>query len=381
MPSTLTSLGTDAPIFGMKALKCVDFAESQVEEFPARALQGASSLEEIIFPHTLKTLKDNSLYGCSSLKILDFSETVLEVAGYRSMFECKSLEEVRFSPTLKKIETQSFYKAGTSSDKSIVVYYIPGALEEIYNQFGTVWQDAKTPLIYFTGTSEAQGISQIQTNGGGKWTLVDAKSSEIDENTVNSRTIVYNYSLCDAFYDGAHIDGTTIVYEDYSKDGVKTVGCKRDGCLIGQSVAVAPIIKCYGYSVPIDGNGGISVKYKVNEAELTDYETIMEVEISYGLFATTKEKLGTDDIIGENGTVNKNVFVADMTDCGYQLIEIKLVGFGENDKEKAFAIGAFVVTKNNEAATYSYIQDGTPLENEKYCFVSYNEVVANFKEN
>lgn len=375
MPSTLTSLSTDAPIYSMKALKCIDFSESQVEEFPSRALYGASSLEEIIFPHTLKALKDNSLYGCSSLKTLDFSETELEVAGYRSMFECKGLEEVRFSPTLKKIETQSFYKAGTSSDKSIVVYYIPATLEEIYNQFGTIWQDSKTPLIYFTGTNEAQGMSQIQTNGGGKWTLVDSKSPEFDADAVSSRTIAYNYSLCDAFYNGAHIDGTVIVYEDYSKEGLKTVGCKREGCLVGESKAVAPLIKCYGYSVPIDGNGGVSVKYRVNEAELADYEATMKVEISYGLFATTKQKLGAGDIINEDGTMNENVFAADMTDCGYQLIEIKLVGFGDNDKEKAFAIGAFVVTKNNGVATYSYIQDGTPLENEKYCFVSYNDLV------
>lgn len=375
MPSTLTSLSTDAPIFSMKALKFIDFAESQVQEFPARALYGASSLEQIIFPKTLKTLKDNSLYGCSSLKIADFSETALEIVGYRSMFECKGLEEVRFSPTLKKIETQSFYKAGTSSDKSIVVYYIPATLEEIYNQFGTIWQDSKTPLIYFTGTNEAQGMSQIQTNGGGKWTLVDSKSFEFDADAVSSRTIAYNYSLCDAFYNGAHIDGTVIVYEDYSKEGLKRVGCKREGCLVGESKAVAPLIKCYGYSVPIDGNGGVSVKYRVNEAELADYEATMKVEISYGLFATTKKKLGAGDIINEDGTMNENVFAADMTDCGYQLIEIKLVGFGDNDKEKAFAIGAFVVTKNNGVATYSYIQDGTPLENEKYCFVSYNDLV------
>ena len=39
------------------------------------------------------------------------------------------------------------------------------------------------------------------------------------------------------------------------------------------------------------------------------------------------------------------------------------------------AIGAYTKVIDGENTEYSYMQPGTPNENEKYCFVSYNLVV------
>jgi hypothetical protein len=38
-------------------------------------------------------------------------------------------------------------------------------------------------------------------------------------------------------------------------------------------------------------------------------------------------------------------------------------------------MGAYVSVTDKEVTTYSYMQGGTPLENEKYFFVSYNDII------
>ena len=43
-------------------------------------------------------------------------------------------------------------------------------------------------------------------------------------------------------------------------------------------------------------------------------------------------------------------------------------------------MGAYAKTVSGENTVYSYMQSGTKLEGEKYCFISYNEL-ANGKEN
>ena len=40
------------------------------------------------------------------------------------------------------------------------------------------------------------------------------------------------------------------------------------------------------------------------------------------------------------------------------------------------AMGAYVAVTDGEATEYSYLQPGAPDGNEKYSFVSYNDIVA-----
>ena len=45
-------------------------------------------------------------------------------------------------------------------------------------------------------------------------------------------------------------------------------------------------------------------------------------------------------------------------------------------------MGAYVIETDKEGfASYSYLQSGTPVENEKYAFITYNQIITNSKEN
>ncbi len=57
------------------------------------------------------------------------------------------------------------------------------------------------------------------------------------------------------------------------------------------------------------------------------------------------------------------------------MFEIRLFGFTSDNKDAKIAMGAYVAVKNGEATEYSYIQSGVPKNGEKYCFLSYNDIV------
>ncbi len=293
--STITSMSTDATIFSMKNLKCLDMSLSKVETIPTRGVQGASALTEIYFPATLKTLSETSFLGCSSLAYVDFTNTLLEDIGLRAFFECYMLEEVKLGMHIKKLQTQCFYKAGINSDKGYVEYYISGALEEIYNQYGQIMQDAKTAVIFYTGTNEDTGFAVLHSNalksGAANWATVDAKGESFDENaTYTANTIIYNYNSCKAFYNGEHLEDTNpcliectrckladldpnathdfnnkITYENYYKNGTATRTCSTENCPYHANPLVdntlSPLFNYLGFS----SNGvDITVGYTVN---------------------------------------------------------------------------------------------------------------------
>ena len=169
---------------------------------------------------------------------------------------------------------------------------------------------------------------------------------------------------------------TTILYEKgYAREGLKTVACQNEGCSHseGEEKTNALFI-CLGYSFDENGNGGISVGYNINKAAILEYEELTGTEVSYGLFAGTKARLGTNDVIGENGEAIDGAIAADFENSAYSFMYIKMYGF-ENGTQKntLFAIGAYVEATNGEGKAYSYLQVGTPNENEKYEFIKYSD--------
>ncbi|MBR2444946.1 MAG: hypothetical protein IKB27_06050, partial [Clostridia bacterium] len=96
----------------------------------------------------------------------------------------------------------------------------------------------------------------------------------------------------------------------------------------------------------------------------------------YGLFAVLKDRIGDNDIFASDGTAAEGVVSTNISRFGYEIFEIKIVGFGEEHKDMKIAMGAYVEVTDGEGTEYFYLQSGTPEENERYCFVSYNDVVA-----
>ena len=173
--------------------------------------------------------------------------------------------------------------------------------------------------------------------------------------------------------DGAQIIG--IAYTSFDKDGIKTYFCQR--CEENVQESALPLFTCLGYSAPENGNGGIAIGFTVNNVAIAEYEKATGKTLKYGVFAVLQSRLGNNDVFAEDGTVADGVINADITSYEFVLFELKIVGFTDEYKDVKLAMGAYVAVTDGETTEYSYLQIGTPNDNEKYCFVSYNDIVGN----
>jgi hypothetical protein len=160
----------------------------------------------------------------------------------------------------------------------------------------------------------------------------------------------------------------------YDKCGIMTLNCL--GCDAGESEAEAPaLFVCVGYSVTMDGRGGIAVGFEVNNIAVMEYETLTGKSVRYGGFAVGKNKIENNEIFDENGNIFDGALCADITEYEFSVFTVQIVGFTDTQKDLPFAIGAYIEVIDSGKSEYSYIQRELPNENEVYHFVSYNYIV------
>ena len=164
------------------------------------------------------------------------------------------------------------------------------------------------------------------------------------------------------------------MYESYLEEGSYKYQCTR--CDDIKATKADALFTCLGYSAPEDGRGGIAIGFTVNNVAIAEYEEITGKTLKYGVFAVLKDRLGDNDVFSVDGTVAEGVIDVEITKYEFAVFEIKIVGFTDEQKDTKLAMGAYVAVTDGETTEYSYMQSGTPNENEKYCFVSYNDIIG-----
>ena len=118
----------------------------------------------------------------------------------------------------------------------------------------------------------------------------------------------------------------------------------------------------------------------INAEELWEYEQVTGKRVRYGAFVVSKDNVGEGEIFDENGKALDGAICAEVTEYGFSIFSIEVVGFTDAQKSLPFAMGAYVAEDGADATEYSYIQREMPSENGLYHFVSYDYIVS-FKEN
>ena len=213
----------------------------------------------------------------------------------------------------------------------------------------------------------------------------ERKDASKDLATCEKHATVYTYCYCGELIGDKELDGTALghshtvfvglIYDDYSKNGYYSYQCERCDNLNNEKTAPA-LFDCLGYSAAEYGDGGMTIGFRVNEGAISDYEEITGESVSYGVFAAKAERIGNNDIFDENGASRTGVITADITNSGFNIFNLRIVGFTEEQKEIGLAMGAFVGTSKDGVSKYSYMQIDTPAMGEKYFFASYNDVLA-----
>ena len=374
-------------VFESTPLEKITFEEgSQITVIPYKCFYFCSNLKEVVLPNSVEEIHDRA-----------FQFTYFDGKG--------SLEKLVLGAnfkTFKSVISEYYFVRGTSSLKEV---YLPATFNadnvdsETAYQLFTICPNA---VFYYCGTEEAwdELIENIPLKKSANQSGDDTNAYILDAKA--NGKVVFNYNPCDAFYNGVHsisqinpcvaecsickektvshisdYESLVVEYEKgFMANGKKTVACTNEGCSHNVTEEMSALFTCQGYSAPEDGSGAVVIKFTVHADAVLEYEGLTGKTVKYGLFAASKNALGTGDILDENGNAINGSIKADVSDTEYVALTLKMVGFDTDEsKEAKFAIGAYVETTLDGNKEYSYLQVGAPENGEKYCFVAYNDVV------
>ena len=333
------------------------------------------ALEEIIFGEKLKDIGWGAFINNKKLTNVDFSACEnFTTFGFSVFQNCTSLETVVLPNTLTNISTNVFN--GCTSLKSVV---LSTALTTV---------DAST----FSGCTSLETVSFVGTPSE---TLMTAAAAAAPNATITTMTAceAYGHSnmtsvndcmeqcgVCEAIVQKEapnHNKTSSIEYTNgYESKGTLTYSCTNEGCGHKETEEVPALFTCLGYSTPTDGREGLAIGFSVNNEALNEYKATTDKTFNYGVFAILKDRLGDNDVFAQDGTAIEGSINADITSYEFVAFELRIEGFIDEYKDVKLAMGAYVAETDGETTKYSYLQAGTPAENEKYCFVSYNDIAT-----
>ncbi len=381
--------------YDMTSIVCIEVPEGVLGLNDYANIKSWTSLEYIKLPTSLEFIVKEFFKQHPSLKVVDCSQSCVTTLDTSLFAECKALEVVRFPqglesmgnvalhniPTLERVYfPDTFTKTGSLIDgktQNFAIFYTGGTDDDsVRTLFRSmmptsfapkvvveVWDPTKDDDYYF---NKAQALD-LSDDG-----YIPAGKTQYSNNAV---LVVYKYSKCEAFNYGIHNKTETVSYANgYSNVGVQTTICTNEGCTYIKTVELPPLFTVLGFSAAQYGDALFSVNYRVNEDAILAYEEITGETVNYGVFAVKAETIGTNDIFDENGDERQGVIAADITDCGFNLFNLKIMGFDEEQKDIDLVMGAFVKTSKEGTVKYSYLQIAEPT-NGKYYLASYNDVL------
>lgn len=409
---------------GYNDLKYVLFPDT-LKEISGNMFYTSHGLEWVNVPRDCTIIGAYAFYGCASLVTIDMTNAKsLKRTESSQFYNCPKLEALIFPEGFEYFGGAggggSNYQNGLGSLK---VLYLPDSVTYMGNiaemkAIGTFTVPQGVTSIRASQFSYCTGLNKLVLHDG--ITDINAKAldmtlylreviytgSETDElvsaiKTAFSGAVITYGSLCTYYYGNEHLNDTnpcvinctrcnfigvakenpvhsedvTIMYANgFDNVGAEVTFCTNEGCAFEARTDKKALFVCLGYSAPEDGRCDIAIGYTVNGDAVAEYTSVTGKTLKYGVFVILKDKLGENDIFDKNGQAISGAITAEITNYNFTAFELKILGISSEQKDIKIAMGAYACVSDEEGAEYSYMQAGTPLKGEKYCFISFNEI-------
>ena len=310
-------------------------------------------------------------YGCSSLVELDIeSGSKIEELSGNGFYNCKKLSYIRLPENLKTINSNSFVGMNLTIvvPKTVITFEVSNWANLVVLFTGTEsdhagWTYQPSNITYVEHCDEYHGGEHLANE---------------DDFDCTTSLLCVNCGKALAESQDSHNMITICEYaKGFLSAGIYERKCNNKGCAyVEQSEDLQALFTCQGYSAPEYGNGGMLMGFVINKSAISKYTDATGKQLSYGLFAGLDTNLGTNEAVSTEGVAQNGAVSVDFTNRGYDIMEIKVVGFKTDDHKKAqIVLGAYVIEVDGEKKTVSYLQSGEIAEGKKYSYVSYNSLV------
>ena len=354
--------------------------------------RGCTSLSEVIWPNNLLKISGGQNFSNTAITKIAFPNTVTYVEGGNFT----NLEEMRLGANLTNIGS------GLFNYKTLKRVYIPATITTVgKNILG--WSnpaDSSSNITFiFTGTLEEaealRALALAATEGTNHQPnsqkfydspLVHASEYDVTQEPVGF-TFVYEYNLCEAFYDGVHAEGKVInscqfgcgrecglaqllenpqhqlsIYISFGDNGYFSASNVTESCSVCKTVTInediAAMFVDYGYSVteaPINGAYSMSQFYGINREAIEQYRAYSQ-EFAFGfVVAASADPFGAL----ANGELSADkMFVTTEDLFAYDYVSVRISGISDAIKDKAVAFCMFV----NDGEDIYYLDGGETVD-------------------
>ena len=352
------------------------------------------NLTTLNIPTALESINVQVFMNCPNLSNVTGLEKCNLTSIPRDTFNSTNLQEVILSnkvtnigqnafmnnPNLKKVVLGASFTTWDSYDgfkncPSLEEVYMPATMTAIA---GNVFnQSASNCVFYFTGTKaqldtvKANTVSNNTAFLNAYNNVVDAK--DYNPATMTGKIVVYNYSQCDAFYDGNHKNAVTYGFD--GEDKYTANFCKFDGCTNCNQKEITKYGTLFtnkGYSKEQDGTYfAYTIVFNKDVIELY-LEKTEGATFSYGVLAAKyTQGVSTGDLFKENGDAVENCVAIDATKAAYSVYSLKITDLDkvENAKSQALYCCAYIV----DNGAIKYVADEVA---DKAATICYNDIEA-----
>ena len=332
--------------FKSSSLKKINIPASLTTFGGINVFEDCKSLTDVTFDEgfSLTTLPAQLFNGCKALEVIYLPESVTHL-GASIFVNCTSLRELHLGMNVTSVDSSFIAMAPQN-----ICIYAPACFLSSVNSIGATFfswasNEPKRATLFLTGDKSVADafVSKASHVPLKNATLFDWDPTKEDSYYHTSEdascwNIVYNYSVCNAFYGGEHINGELTHYDTFLKEGYHAVGCTRLGCIFGDTTVLDPIFKSYGYSKKMYGDTlSFTQGFGINHTALEKYNSLVssEKQISaYGVLAVAEGKI-TDGSAFIDGAAKDGVRLVDYSselNKKFDLFEMKIGGIIEGEE-------------------------------------------------
>lgn len=365
-------------------LRCIDFGEdSRVTSIPTMFAANANKLMSVKnLPSSLTVVGKqafNNCYGAFRGELY-LNATSIEESAFNNAVS--NVTHLVFGPNVRSIGKQAFSVRTIEfspffapSGRTVAIKSIEFLCD--VSKVAFYQQGADTGAFYFslnTARTPYSKLTCIILSHPDNAALVKEGSVFNDFMPSNVTVLFNDEDGADDFVYASHTYGAPrISYDSYLENGSRISSCTACGAQTAQSVA--PLFECLGYSTAEKGSGSIMLGFIVNLELLKEYEASTGKEISYGVYAVSKERLGQNTVFNSSGKAADGVVYKDLSDNIFSCIGIKVTGIDVSEhKDVKLAMGVYATKHEGASKGINYLQAAKPQNGELYSFISYSEI-------
>lgn len=302
-----------------------------VTSIPGTCFKNCWALKEIVLPNSVTYMGKGVFCNCYALESVtigaNFSTFASSNSDYEHFMNCNKLKFVYMPATvLGTLEAKANNYKSIFGNSSKVVYFITG--DEA---------DAIRIRDWFAVTKANDNIAKADMAAYDQSVDYVALQAELTKSV-----IVYGYSACEAFYNGAHdVDEEfSLVYsgEALLSSAIKSKACANCTLKVDRT-DLSPLFECLGYSS--NGMGDIVQGFVMNTGDLAEYEAVLG-EITYGVIAAVDKRAEEERGEGVDIFSLEKYLSHDLTDTSYNYFNVRISGITEELADQYLFFCAYV---------------------------------------